>query len=117
MRTETIATDVKRGKEWQALKLESLAFATVPLRFGGASDDGRVYSFTPISNEVKDFGGTSGGPIFGYQQGAAIREFVLFAFQSSQVRSGSGEIKQLKAIDAQIVIRAIQHEIDRMCES
>jgi hypothetical protein len=88
--TQTIARDEQ--SEWQITKLRSFAMVTAAIQLEGQGNTPAILRFTP-RNELKDYSGTSGGPIVGYVRGSLIRDFRLVAFQSMQILEATSEQK------------------------
>lgn len=117
---DIIATSEKgnagAGTAWQLLKLSDLAFIIVSLRLDGNGKDPHTHQFTPIQSVVSDYSGTSGGPIFGYKKGSAMKDYCLFAIQSKQVLEPTREQKpkHLIATSGAFAMLAINDFIDKL---
>jgi hypothetical protein len=104
--------------EWQMTRLTEFAAAVSRLQFDGSGPDPGTYQFVPVGGPVTDFSGTSGGPVFGYKLGTAVRDICLVAFQSKQITSGSvAKPVRLIATSAPIAIYVVAEYIKELLES
>jgi hypothetical protein len=120
LRKEVIATGVQGEKrvEWVITSPGNLAIVTSRLLFEGEGSDRGTYRFA-LMKGFDDYKGASGGPIFGYTEGALLRDYVLLAIQSRQIRSASGDQKptHLIATVASLAIRMVDDKIRKAKES
>jgi hypothetical protein len=90
---ETIATGQEGSNSiaWNLVRPGHLAVAISKLQFDGTGSDPGTFRFALI-NGFNDYSGASGGPIFGYSEGALIQDYSLVAIQSKQIRgAGRGQ--------------------------
>jgi hypothetical protein len=120
LRREVIATQDQGPErvEWSISRPGDLAVVMSRLLFAGNGADRGTYRFALV-NGYDDYRGTSGGPIFGYTQGALVRDYVLVAIQSKQIRSATGEQKptHLIATSAALAVHLVDDRIRKMKES
>ncbi len=120
LRREVIATK-DHGPERVELSIQrlgDLAVVTSRLLFEGNGTDRGTYQFG-LMNGYDDYHGTSGGPIFGYTHGAFVRDYVLVAIQSKQIRSATGKQKPTHLIgtSAALAVRLVDDRIRKMKQS
>lgn len=114
---DTLATSKEGTIEtrWEALGLSELAIAFVSLKLLGDGDDPCTLKFQPIKG-IDDYGGTSGGPVFGYTRGAMFNEYRLVAIQSKQILSATTAQtpKYLIATSGTMAVQTINEIVARM---
>jgi hypothetical protein len=120
LRREVIATPDQGPErvEWSITTPSDLAVVMSRVQFEGNGADRGTYRFDLV-NGYDDYRGTSGGPIFGYAQGALVRDYVLVGIQSEQIRSATGEQKptHLIATSAAVTVHLVDERIRKMKES
>jgi hypothetical protein len=102
---------------WMLTRPGELATAISRIEFDGEGSDLGTYRFALIKG-FDDYSGTSGGPIFGYSEGALARDYAFIGIQSRQIRSASGEQKptHLIATSAPLAIRMIDEYLREKTE-
>lgn len=95
IRREIIATDAER--QWQLEQSSGVAVVTSPLQFVGQGEESDKLRFAPRSG-LDDYSGASGGPVFGYKDGAPMKEYSLVGIQSKQILAATADQKPKELI-------------------
>jgi len=110
LRRETIAQ--KENDKWQLAWPEGFAVSFTRLRFDGKGTDPATLRFVPECSALDDYGGTSGGPVFGFRTGALIRDYEFVGIQSKQVTLGP-KVTHLVATSAPFAVDVIREFVMR----
>jgi hypothetical protein len=117
---ETIATQQQGTKtiRWTIARPGDLAVAISRIELEGKGKDPGTLRFALLKG-FDDYSGTSGGPIFGYAEGARFRDYCLVAIQSKQILSASRDPRptHLIATSASLAVRMFGHYLGKQVES
>jgi hypothetical protein len=91
---DKIASSVQGSIEskWELLRLSDLAVVFVSVELMGSGDSPCTFKFKP-KQTIDNYSGTSGGPIFGYNNGATFNDYRLFGIQSKQILAATSDQK------------------------
>lgn len=87
-RQEVIATDKDANQEWKMITLTNITVALVQVADFEDGDATGTLRYSPVNQNLDTYEGTSGGPVFGFRQGAQNVEIRILAIQSKQITKG-----------------------------